>query len=203
MGTKESTGELYVATSGTEAHTFIEADAESARHWVINHLDCSKEWEVRKYKPMRILITGTATRDLIRKKPAHAGHTQYEMDFHSMMSAIQGKWIEVETDFCFENQFNTAPIEGVSKNGMRIMAESVADIDFGDLGEEGWKNLVRKYQKEGWNNDDVRFIEVNRVLHKAGKRKMNPHREVEWERGYTNIGESIDKTSQTKEDYCG
>jgi len=198
----ESTGQLYVATSGDEKHVYIEVDMESARHWVINHCDSSKEWLVELAKPMRILISGTATRDMIRKKPVHAGRTQYEMDFHKMMSAVQGQWLEVETEFCFPDQFNTTKIEGVSENGMRIGAASVANIDFGILGEAGWKEKARNYQLEGWNNKDVRFLLVDSILYKTGHHEYNPYRVLEWDRGYNSIGETIKKDEVTKDGYC-
>lgn len=44
------------------------------------------------------------------------------------LKALQGMTIEVETEYLFANQFNTAPIDGISENGMRIMAESVAEV---------------------------------------------------------------------------
>ena len=44
------------------------------------------------------------------------------------LKAIEGKTIEVETDFLFRNQFNTVPITGVSESGLRIMEESVEKV---------------------------------------------------------------------------
>lgn len=46
-----------------------------------------------------------------------------------MLEAVQGKWIEVETKHLFSDQFNTVPIPGVSELGMRIMMESVEEIE--------------------------------------------------------------------------
>ena len=41
--------------------------------------------------------------------------------FGDMITAIQGMTIDVETRYLWDDQFNTAPIEGVSKNGLRIL----------------------------------------------------------------------------------
>ncbi len=49
--------------------------------------------------------------------------------FRKMMQAVAGQWLEVETDYLFQNQFNTPPIPGVSENGLRVMAGNVAEIE--------------------------------------------------------------------------
>lgn len=43
----------------------------------------------------------------------------------NILKAIQGKIIEVETKKLFKTQFNTVPIDGISKNGLRIMISYV------------------------------------------------------------------------------
>lgn len=50
------------------------------------------------------------------------------LDWKRMMQQVQGQWLEVETDHLFRDQFNTAPILGVSESGMRIMQSDVAEI---------------------------------------------------------------------------
>lgn len=45
-----------------------------------------------------------------------------------MLKAIEGKEIEVETEYLFKNQFNTVPIPGVSEQGMRIMETDVEKV---------------------------------------------------------------------------
>jgi len=42
-------------------------------------------------------------------------------EFGDKITAIQGMTIVVETKYLWDNQFNTAPIEGISKNGLRIL----------------------------------------------------------------------------------
>lgn len=41
--------------------------------------------------------------------------------FGDMITAIEGMEIKVETKYLWKDQFNTAPIEGISKNGLRIL----------------------------------------------------------------------------------
>ena len=42
-------------------------------------------------------------------------------DYADMITAIQGMTIDVETEYLWDNQFNTAPIKGISENGLRIL----------------------------------------------------------------------------------
>ena len=42
-------------------------------------------------------------------------------EFADKITAIQGMTIKVETKYLWDDQFNTAPIEGISKNGLRIL----------------------------------------------------------------------------------
>lgn len=53
-------------------------------------------------------------------------------EFYEMLKKVQGKWLEVETDHLFNDQFNTAPIEGVSPLGLRVAHSEVAAIE-GDI----------------------------------------------------------------------
>jgi hypothetical protein len=34
----------FVALSSKEQHIFEALDPSEAKHWIINHLDCSQEW---------------------------------------------------------------------------------------------------------------------------------------------------------------
>lgn len=140
---------------------------------------------------MKILIKGTANKEDARKTPANVGYTKSHMDFRRMMLAIQGTWVEVDTKYCFEDQFNTVPIEGVSSNGMRIQIESVADIDFENLGEEGFKKKVTDYYANAWPGLEPKFYHIDRLLFKAGKREKDPAKEIEEKRGYDIWGKPI------------
>lgn len=42
-------------------------------------------------------------------------------DFADKITAIQGMTIDVETQYLWDDQFNTAPIEGISETGLRIL----------------------------------------------------------------------------------
>jgi hypothetical protein len=49
-----------------------------------------------------------------------------------MLQKVEGKWLEVETEHLFADQFNTAPVPDVSENGIRLMIEDIAAIE-GDV----------------------------------------------------------------------
>ncbi len=44
------------------------------------------------------------------------------------LEQVQGMTLEVETKYLFNDQFNTAPIPGISENGLRLMADNVAYV---------------------------------------------------------------------------
>lgn len=46
-----------------------------------------------------------------------------------MLEAVQGQWLEVETEHLFHDQFNVAPIPGVSDLGLRLMIEDIVAIE--------------------------------------------------------------------------
>lgn len=50
-------------------------------------------------------------------------------DWEKMLEQVQGQWLEVETEHLFRDQFNTAPIPGVSELGMRIMIQDIDAIE--------------------------------------------------------------------------
>lgn len=81
---------------------------------------------------MRIKVKKTAASDYIRRTykgmRADCGML-HRPEWVKMLEAVQGKWIEVETNYLFQDQFNTVPIPGVSELGMRIMMESVEEIE--------------------------------------------------------------------------
>ena len=58
-----------------------------------------------------------------------ASFMPYSQEWLNKIEAIQGHWIPVETDYLFNAQFNTGPIEGVTDNGLRITANSVDAIE--------------------------------------------------------------------------
>ena len=48
-------------------------------------------------------------------------------DFYEQLKCVEGKKLEVETKWLFDNQYNTGPIDGVSENGLRVMD---ADVEY-------------------------------------------------------------------------
>jgi hypothetical protein len=95
---------------------------------------------------MRIKLTDNASSNYVRRcyngAPASCGML-HRPDFAAMLKAVQGQWLEVETAYLFADQFNTAPIPGVSELGLRVMASEVAEIE-GDVRpgviHDGWTN---------------------------------------------------------------
>jgi hypothetical protein len=81
----------------------------------------------------------------------------YNSSFWEKLNKINGQTIEVETKYLFDNQFNTAPIEGVTESGLRIM-EILVDRVIDDervgkcrcryCGEISTHNNVRKSSHE-------------------------------------------------------
>jgi hypothetical protein len=65
----------------------------------------------------------------IVKNPIVCGGSLEADRYRKMMQVVAGKWLEVETDYLFQDQFNTAPIAGVSEYGLRVMACHVEEIE--------------------------------------------------------------------------
>jgi hypothetical protein len=63
-----------------------------------------------------------------RTRVAIAHEVPWPEEFEKQIRAIEGAWVPVETDHLFEDQFNTTPISGVTKNGMRILLRDVIEI---------------------------------------------------------------------------
>jgi len=65
----------------------------------------------------------------------------HRLEFAKMLEAVEGQWLEVETEYLFSDQFNTVPIPGVSENGLRLVVADIVDIQ-GDvrqgIDECGW-----------------------------------------------------------------
>lgn len=80
---------------------------------------------------MEILINENAAGNYIERCYKNARPDAYGLhneQFYNILKNIQGKWLEVETEHLFSDQFNTAPIQDVSENGVRIMMEDVVEI---------------------------------------------------------------------------
>jgi hypothetical protein len=81
---------------------------------------------------MRIRLNDKAATHYVTRCYRHA-HPQCGMlhspKFAKMLEAVEGQWLEVETDHLFNDQFNTAPIPGVSENGLRLMLGDIVAIE--------------------------------------------------------------------------
>lgn len=80
---------------------------------------------------MKVKLYDQAARNYIQRCYRHASPAcgrLHRPEFAAMLEKVQGKWIEVETDWLFADQFNTVPIEGVSETGMRLMSGDVEEI---------------------------------------------------------------------------
>ena len=76
---------------------------------------------------MEIKIKGNA-HEIYASRVNTGQHMFLNDKWYEKLKAIAGKTLVVETEYLFKDQFNTAPIEGVSESGLRIMAESVEEV---------------------------------------------------------------------------
>lgn len=84
---------------------------------------------------MKIRLNDNAASNYVTRcyKGAHpACGRLHNEEFAGMLKKVQGKWLKVETDHLFNDQFNTAPIKGVTALGLRVMHADVAEIK-GDI----------------------------------------------------------------------
>lgn len=49
-------------------------------------------------------------------------------EWADIMGQIAGMELEVETDYLFKDQYNTAPIPGISESGLRVMQNVVEEV---------------------------------------------------------------------------
>lgn len=78
-----------------------------------------------KEAKVKIRIRDNAS-DLYVASQQHHGVINWE--WAEILGKIQGMVLEVETEYLFKDQFNTGPIAGVSEQGLRVMAQSVAEV---------------------------------------------------------------------------
>jgi hypothetical protein len=64
----------------------------------------------------------------LRVKQVPTSLTKIEIDWLDKLHNIRGFYLEVETKFLFNDQFNTAPIERISKTGLRVLAGIVEKV---------------------------------------------------------------------------
>lgn len=54
--------------------------------------------------------------------------TQYSSSWYEKLILIEGKVLEVDTEYLFKDQFNTKPIKNISELGMRIEQDLVDEV---------------------------------------------------------------------------
>ena len=74
---------------------------------------------------MKIKIINHA--ESLRRSRINLGQECASARWDRVIASIAGRWLEVETDFLFDNQFNTAPTEGHDQ-GLRISSHYVEEI---------------------------------------------------------------------------
>lgn len=93
---------------------------------------------------MKILIKKNSPIGVNTRLRARSTNKSYESWIHSMV-LIQGSWIDVEEDHLFDDQFNTPPIPGGSKDGLRVMDCDVERVYMDKrhwLGKCGWCGAI-------------------------------------------------------------
>ena len=81
---------------------------------------------------MRIKIHDNAANNYMARCYRHARPSAYGLhrpEWYKVLEMVQGKWLDVDTEHLFADQFNTTAIEGVSEQGLRVMQEDVVDIE--------------------------------------------------------------------------
>lgn len=86
-------------------------------------------------------------------------NVSFDGGYYGAVRKIDGREVELETSFLFDNQWNTAPIEGISKPGLRVF----------DWAEDYMAQGMRQSIKRGHYldiTDEMR--EIRRNVHKCG-----------------------------------
>lgn len=77
---------------------------------------------------MKIKICEDAVNRYVESHTDFDGIYYGEDNWETIMSKIAGKFLEVDTEMLFKYEFNTKPIKGVSKEGLRISEDYVIEI---------------------------------------------------------------------------
>ena len=80
---------------------------------------------------MKVKVSEGAARHYMTRCYQHAPPQcgmLHRPEWVKILEVVEGKWLEVEIEHLFRDQFNTAPIPGVSENGLRLMVEDISAI---------------------------------------------------------------------------
>lgn len=126
---------------------------------------------------MKIVIKNNASALYCASVPRHG---VVNWNWYEMLKAIEGKTIEVETDYLFVNQYNTVPIPGVSDLGMRIMDRSVERViddtrhRYKNCSYCGKKQGIRAKKCRKCGKTDFNYLTLKQIIkHKAPDRDYN------------------------------
>lgn len=77
---------------------------------------------------MKIKIRKDALQIYIDEHTDYSGRYFGKDNWERAMKKIAGKILEVDTEMLFKHEFNTKPIQGVSKKGIRIFEDYIDEI---------------------------------------------------------------------------
>jgi hypothetical protein len=77
---------------------------------------------------MKIRIVKNALELYIKEHTDYRGRYTGKDNWKKAMKKIAGKILEVDTEMLFKHEFNTKPIPGVSKKGIRVFEEYVEEV---------------------------------------------------------------------------
>lgn len=115
---------------------------------------------------MKIVLNSQASAIYVRSCYKNASPRAYGLHnetFYNLLKKVDGQTLEVETNFLFIDQFNTAPIPGVSELGLRVMGNVVDkvidDVRFGNIinrytGKQFGKVVIDE-NWEQWKKDNI------------------------------------------------
>lgn len=73
--------------------------------------------------------------------------------YNNALFLLRGKEIEIETDYLFLNQLNTASIKDISKNGLRLYFNDIKSLRIENRTFRTIKMIVKKFYKSAWDVD--------------------------------------------------
>lgn len=129
---------------------------------------------------MKIRISKDWWTHYVRRQP---GKTQAEKECHAErifsspgrnwgkgMNAIKGNWIEVETEFLFEDQFN------ISNPDLRVYAKDIDGIDFSPEFDnlDEYRQAVQKRYNKDWPGSKVTCSVLAHYIKQGFIKDMTP-----------------------------
>lgn len=110
---------------------------------------------------MKILIRENAANIFLTEcEETQNGHlTTQQISWSKSLRKVQGQWLEVETEFLFQDQYNTT-------SGLHIMQKDVVDIE-GDVREGkarcGWCGKTTNAVGACWNCNKTEYVKPFKI----------------------------------------